>query len=254
MPRVVFIHYSIKSRMQGLLFNMVQKITAKLRGRPRKYQTEIALEQAMDVFWRAGFVGTSMDDLSEATQMNRPSLYHAFGDKRQIYLSLLDLYIANTGSAIAVALGPGRSLREAMTDFYATVLKVYFGPTGVARGCFLIGTAVTEAGADEEVRTKLAEALNGFHKALSVRLRQARKQGELAPDANVGALADLASAVLHSLAIRSRAGESPESLLKTACAAVDLICSNALLVTDTDTPSLQDSVRAPACLRNRTRG
>ena len=182
---------------------MVQKITAKLRGRPRKYQTEIALEQAMDVFWRAGFVGTSMDDLSEATQMNRPSLYHAFGDKRQIYLSLLDLYIANTGSAIAVALGPGRSLREAMTDFYATVLKVYFGPTGVARGCFLIGTAVTEAGADEEVRTKLAEALNGFHKALSVRLRQARKQGELAPDANVGALADLASAVLHSLAIRS---------------------------------------------------
>ena len=86
---------------------MVQKITAKLRGRPRKYQTEIALEQAMDVFWRAGFVGTSMDDLSEATQMNRPSLYHAFGDKRQIYLSLLDLYIANTGSAIAVALDPG---------------------------------------------------------------------------------------------------------------------------------------------------
>ena len=205
---------------------MVQKTTAKLRGRPRKYQTEIALNQAMDVFWRAGFAGTSMDDLSEATRMNRPSLYNAFGDKRQIYLSLLDLYIANTGSAIAVALGPGRSLREAMTDFYATVLNVYFSPTGLARGCFLIGTAVTEAGADEQVRTKLAEALNGFHKALSTRLRQARKQGELAPETNVSVLADLASAVLHSLAIRSRAGESPESLRKIAAAAVDLICSS----------------------------
>ena len=146
---------------------MVQKTATKLRGRPRKYQTETALSQAMDVFWRAGFAGTSMDDLSEATQMNRPSLYHAFGDKRQLYLSLLDLYIANTGSAVAEALGPGRSLRQALTDFYATVLKVYFSPTGVARGCFLIGTAVTEAGGDEEVRTKLAEALNGFRTALS---------------------------------------------------------------------------------------
>jgi AcrR family transcriptional regulator len=203
---------------------MVQKTETKLRGRPRKYQTETALSQAMDVFWRAGFAGTSMDDLSEATEMNRPSLYHAFGDKRQLYLLLLDLYIANTGSAVAEALGPGRSLRVALTDFYATVLKVYFSPTGVARGCFLIGTAVTEAGGDEEVRTKLAEALNGFRTALSTRLRQARKQGELAPGTNVNALADLASAVLHSLAIRSRAGESLESLLKTSRATVDLIC------------------------------
>ena len=56
----------------------------KRRGRPRGYEPEVALARALDVFWKDGFAATSLDDLSAATGMNRPSLYGAFGDKREI--------------------------------------------------------------------------------------------------------------------------------------------------------------------------
>ena len=63
---------------------MVQKADSR-RGRPRAYDPETALSQAMAVFWDAGYAATSLDDLSAATGMNRPSLYGAFGDKHALY-------------------------------------------------------------------------------------------------------------------------------------------------------------------------
>src|SRR5262245_55977315 len=66
--------------------------TRKRRGRPRAYDPETALQNAIDVFWQTGYSGTSLDDLSAATGMNRPSLYAAFGDKRALYLKALDHY------------------------------------------------------------------------------------------------------------------------------------------------------------------
>ncbi|HKU95144.1 MAG TPA: hypothetical protein VJR58_07710, partial [Vineibacter sp.] len=63
---------------QRFLFDMVQKDEKRPRGRPRAYDPEQALAQATDTFWRTGFSGTSLDDLSGAMGMNRPSLYGAF--------------------------------------------------------------------------------------------------------------------------------------------------------------------------------
>jgi TetR/AcrR family transcriptional regulator, copper-responsive repressor len=74
------------------LFEMVQKSTAssriapRPRGRPRAFEAETALTHAMDAFWKDGFAATSLDDLSAATGLNRPSLYGAFGDKRALYI------------------------------------------------------------------------------------------------------------------------------------------------------------------------
>src|SRR6185369_10477201 len=64
----------------------------KRRGRPRAYEPEVALARALDVFWREGFAATSLDDLSAATGMNRPSLYGAFGDKRELYIKSYESY------------------------------------------------------------------------------------------------------------------------------------------------------------------
>ena len=71
---------------------MVQKGESKRRGRPRSYDPEQALQQIMEAFWKTGYSGTSLDDLSAATGLNRPSLYAAFGDKRAIYLKALAHY------------------------------------------------------------------------------------------------------------------------------------------------------------------
>ena len=67
--------------------------TQKRRGRPREYDPELALAKARDTFWRAGYAATSLDELSDAMDMNRPSLYAAFGDKETLFLRALEGYV-----------------------------------------------------------------------------------------------------------------------------------------------------------------
>lgn len=204
---------------------MVQNEIPKRRGRPRAYDPDTALAQAIEAFWRTGYSATSLDQLSEATGMNRPSLYGAFGDKRELYLAALDRYTELSNAAIARALDYERPLAEALTRFYGSALRSYLHDGGAARGCFLIGTALTESVEDPRIRTRLREALHGFDRAVEARLRHAQAQGELDAAADIAGLATIASAVLHSLAVRSRAGDTRAALEATAAAAVRLICA-----------------------------
>src|SRR4051794_23630871 len=98
---------------QEILCDMVQKngdkgppqaiptAEPKRRGRPRAYQPEEALGRALDLFRKGGFAATSLDDLSAATGMNRPSLYGAFGDKRELYIKSYARYRADSRAAMA---------------------------------------------------------------------------------------------------------------------------------------------------------
>jgi AcrR family transcriptional regulator len=196
------------------------------RGRPRAYDPDEALYQATEAFWRLGYAGTSLDALSTATRMNRPSLYGAFGDKHALYAAALERYIEEGRRAMEAALKEGIPLREALMRVYDGALAMYFPDKGAARGCFLIGTAVTEAMADADVRERLGRGLREFDRLFEARLRRAQALGELSADAHPAALAGIASAILHSLALRSRAGDSHASLRATAGAGVELICGS----------------------------
>ncbi len=181
----------------------------------------------MDAFWRHGYAGTSLDDLSAATRMNRPSLYNAFGDKHRLYLALLDRYIGSTTAAIREELLAPRPLPQVLTRFFRRMLKMYYSPRAEARGCFLIATAVTESMQDKQVRAKLAAVLHAVTDALEERFRAAAASGELPPRADTTALAATASAVLHSLAIQVRARVPRASLLTSIDSAVRLLCAGA---------------------------
>jgi len=202
---------------------MVQKSAAK-RGRPRAYDPDTALAQAMAVFWDAGFAGTSLDDISAGTGMNRPSLYGAFGDKQALYRHTLERYRAMARAALQETLRPDQSLRDALRAVYERALSIYYSGAHGARGCFLIGTALTEAVLDADVRATLAAGLHEIDDAFEARMRVAQQQGELPGNADPAMLAKFASAVLHTLAIRSRAGEPREALQATVEPALDLIC------------------------------
>jgi AcrR family transcriptional regulator len=213
-------------------YNMVHKKIAdraapRPRGRPRAYDADIALGQAMLAFWRLGYSATSLEQLSDATDMNRPSLYAAFGDKRALYLQTLDSYTERSKAGIVKALDPQLSLAEGLERFYDTALAGYLPSGDPARGCYLIGTAVTEALGDEEIRTRLANALRAFERLLEDRIRKARDDGEIAAASDPQALALIAYAVLYTMAIRSRAGESRAVLRNLATTAIDLICARA---------------------------
>jgi AcrR family transcriptional regulator len=211
---------------------MVHKKTAdraapRPRGRPRAYDADAALGQAMLAFWRLGYSATSLEQLSDATDMNRPSLYAAFGDKRALYLQTLDSYTERSQEGIAKALDPQLSLAEGLGRFYDSAIAGYLPSGDAARGCYLIGTAVTEALGDDEIRTRLANALRSFERLLEARIRQARDDGEIDAASDPQALALIAYSVLYTMAIRSRAGESRAVLRNLASTAIALICGRA---------------------------
>jgi len=208
---------------------MVQKegkrVEPKRRGRPPAYDRDAALQQATDAFWRAGFSGTSLDELAAATGMNRPSLYAAFGDKRALYLHALDRYWRQAYAAMDAALEPNAPLCEALMRVYRMALSLYFPVNGRPRGCFAIGTATTEAMQDPSVRRAFADGLRALDRRFEARIRAARDGGELASDADPGALALFASATLHTLAVRARSGTPRAELERLARRAVSLICA-----------------------------
>ena len=202
---------------------MVQK-EPKRRGRPREYDPDAALARATDSFWERGYSGTSLDELSEATGMNRPSLYGAFGDKRDLYLKALARYWESSLSAIDEMLDYDRPLRVSLQRLYDTALSSYLAGQSGPRGCFAIGTATTEALRDAQIRASLANGLRNIDEAFAARIRFARDRGELPDEADPDALAMLASATLHTLAIRSRAGGTRTALRAIVDTTLDIIC------------------------------
>ncbi|VVP92623.1 HTH-type transcriptional repressor ComR [Pseudomonas fluorescens] len=197
----------------------------KGRGRPRAYDPQTALQQALGVFWNTGYSGASLDSIATAAGMNRPSLYAAFGDKHALYIKALEQYWEFAAADMQAALADTEmSLRDALLRFYEGQLSIYYSGEGAARGCFAIGTATTEAVEDPEIRAVLSDRLSRLDSDLEVRLRTAIESGELKGDVDAGALAVLAASLLHSISIRARAGKPREELSELARNAVNVIC------------------------------
>lgn len=194
------------------------------RGRPIEYDAETALASARDVFWATGFAASSLDALSAATGMNRPSLACAFGDKEALYIATLEQYRDAGVAALKEALSGSRPLSKELAQVYAKSIDIYLGSDDAAKGCLLIGTASVEAVCRPAVRHVLTESLTAFNAIIEERLRKAIRDGEIPRKADAAALAPIASAVMHSLAVRARAGEPRKALEKLARTAVDLIC------------------------------
>jgi TetR/AcrR family transcriptional regulator, copper-responsive repressor len=205
---------------------MVQKSLSR-RGRPRAYDPDAALTRAMDAFWDGGFAATSLDDLTMATGMNRPSLYGAFGDKQTVYRKAFDLYLARTRAALGEELSGDEPLRIALRNVYDRAIAIYLAGENGPRGCFIVGTAVTQAVTDAGIRAALADALREIDSAFRARIARAQRSGEIPSDADPAKLAKIASAALYSLTVHARAGTGRAALKAIADAAQEVICGAA---------------------------
>ena len=180
-------------------------VAPKRRGRPRAYQPEIALGKALDLFRKGGFAATSLDDLSAATGMNRPSLYGAFGDKRELYIKSYARYRADARAAMLDIFREELPIRKRLQRIYAVALDIYLSGEAGPRGCFTVMTAASEAVADSEIRAMVLEGFAELDKAFAACFRLAKDKGELPASADPVVLAQLASATVHTIAIRARA-------------------------------------------------
>jgi len=176
-----------------------------------------------DAFWDGGYTGTSLDDLTNATGPNRPSLYGAFGDKHELYLRTLESYRESGRSAMREALGGDQPVRDALRTVFARAIEIYLAGEHGARGCYLIRTAATESVHDRQIRSVFAAGLHELDALLETRLRRAVADGELSDRIDPAPLARVLCGVMNSLALRARAGESREMLETTAEAAVQLV-------------------------------
>src|SRR5882757_9836209 len=175
------------------------------RGRPRAYQPDVALGKALDLFRRDGFSATSLDDLSAATGMNRPSLYGAFGDKRELYIKSYQRYRNDARAAMIDIFRNQAPLRERLQRIYAIALNIYLSGELGPRGCFTVMTAASEAVADPEIRAMVLEGFVELDKAFAACFRRAKEKGEISASADATVLSHLASGTLHTIAIRARA-------------------------------------------------
>ncbi|WP_027570320.1 TetR/AcrR family transcriptional regulator [Bradyrhizobium sp. URHA0013] len=195
----------------------------KRRGRPRAYEPDVALGKALDLFRTQGFAATSLDDLSEATGMNRPSLYGAFGDKRELYIKSYQRYREEARASMVEIFRQEMPVRRRLERIFASALNIYLsGETG-PRGCFTVVTAASEAVGDPDIRAMVLDGLNELDKAFASCFRRAKEKGELSDSADPAVLAQLASATVHSIAIRSRARVSRKELEAIVKGAIDVM-------------------------------
>jgi TetR/AcrR family transcriptional regulator, copper-responsive repressor len=195
----------------------------KRRGRPRGYQPDIALGKALDLFRKDGFAATSLDNLSAATGMNRPSLYGAFGDKRELYIKSYQRYRADARAAMIDIFRDELPIRRRLERIFAVALDIYLSGDAGPRGCFTVMTAASEAVSDPEIRAMVLEGLSELDKAFTACFRLAKENGELPPTADPVALAQLASATIHSIAVRARARVPRKELEAIVKGAVDVM-------------------------------
>jgi len=195
----------------------------KRRGRPRAYQPDVALGKALDLFRKDGFAATSLDDLSAATGMNRPSLYGAFGDKRDLYIKSYARYRTDARAAMIDIFRGELPIRQRLQRIYDAALDIYLNGEAGPRGCFTVMTAASEAVFDPEIRGLVLEGFSELDKAFATCFRLAQQNGELAGSADPAVLAQLASATIHTIAIRARAGVPRRELEAIVKGAIDVM-------------------------------
>jgi AcrR family transcriptional regulator len=195
----------------------------KRRGRPRAYEPDVALGKALGLFRKEGFAATSLDDLSEATGMNRPSLYGAFGDKRELYIKSYQRYRDDARATMTAIFSGELPIRTRLERIYAAALDIYLSGESGPLGCFTLMTAASEAVADPDIRAMVLQGLAEGDKAFGAAFRRAKDNGELPEGADPTVLAQLASSTLHTVAIRARARVPRKDLEAIVKGAIDVM-------------------------------
>ncbi len=195
------------------------------RGRPRNFVREVAVENAMIAFWSKGYDGTSLDDLTAAMGINRPSLYGAFGNKRSLFIETIDHYAATRGLRAIATLAAAATLESGVATFLDTIIDGVTG-TACARGCMIVSVAGDAAQTDDGVRARLDQVLHATDKGITQAIRRLAGGKGASGQAKAEHAAWLLSAGVHSLALRARAGADRAELRRLAKVIEQAVCTS----------------------------
>ena len=195
-----------------VLEQAVQKIK-RVPGRPRSFDADQALDQALHVFWTKGYEATTIDDLTAATGLGRPSLYNAYGDKEALFLECMKRYGATVGCLATQAMQRCDQVTEAITA-YLTQMAINFTGEDSPSGCLI--ACVIPAIDSAQMRAYSTAVLAGSDEVVAARLTAAVESGELPAEFPVQRRARRVTDTASALALRARAGASRAELLEDA--------------------------------------
>ncbi|PRY32364.1 TetR/AcrR family transcriptional regulator [Pseudosporangium ferrugineum] len=188
-------------------------------GRPKQFDPALAVGQAMDLFWRRGYAGTTPQDLAGELGIGKGSLYHAFGGKRQLFDLAVERYLdQHVEATIATLERPGPA-RERLR----TALRRLVEADADHRGCLMINSAVEFGLPDDAVVRQVRRMFARIEGAFEALLASGQRAGEIRPDLDAGATAGLLLNTVAGLRVLARVESSPDRLLRVVDATVDLL-------------------------------
>jgi len=179
-------------------------------GRPREFDMDVVLDAVLSVFWAKGYEGASLDDLTRAANITRPSLYAAFGDKRALFVKALDRYDSMYMRFSKEALDEPTSLRVVERILRGSLELQTKYPEH--RGCLGVNGALACSDDGEAVRRELVKRRAASERALARRLERAREEGDLPTDVDPATLATFVSTVSQGMAVQAKAGAPVKKL------------------------------------------
>lgn len=194
-----------------------------MKGRPREFDRDSVLERAMRVFWRNGYEGTSLSDLTTAMSINRPSLYSTFGDKEQLFFQALERYLATYGTKGVRQLAEHPNIQMAIAAFFDCVVEQLTDPQ-LPSGC-LIANSTLECGGNrfEAIGRRLSQCHAETEAALYDRLRLAQTQGQISETEDVRALAQFFTATMLGMGAIARTNPDPVTIRQLAKTALRVL-------------------------------
>jgi len=183
------------------------------RGRPREFDTDDALAQALRVFWQNGYEGTSLSDLTDAMGITRPSLYAAFGNKETLFRQALDLYEKDKLAYIGEAVEAPTARAVAETLLLGSV-DVATG--GECRGCMGVISMVGCQSVEPSIRDDINARAESAKQLIVDRMQRAIDAGEFAVPTSATAITRYLLALMQGISVQAQSGASRAELLEVA--------------------------------------
>ena len=192
------------------------------RGRPRTFDETAVLDKAIGVFWQKGFEGASLDDLSSAMGIGRPSVYCAFGDKDSLFKRCLERYFERVCLPPLQVLSESANVKEGVFEYLCAVARSATSDPSHP-GCMLgIASMISD---QPEIKRYVANGLTEGEAIIASRLQKAVDSGELAPSFDVGRASRRVMDAVLAINARAANGTSLSDLVEDARDVADLIVS-----------------------------
>jgi AcrR family transcriptional regulator len=181
-------------------------------GRPRNFDYDEALDQALKVFWKKGYEGTTLPDLTAAMGINRPSMYAAFGNKEELFRKAIERYVAHFSAHFAEALKEptARLVVEKLLCGGLNVVTNQDNPLG----CFLVQGALACGDTADCLKQEVANRRRAGEELLTQRFIQAKETGDLPPQINAADLARYVFVLTYGMSVQANSGVSKNELMR----------------------------------------